>query len=39
MNRTGIDPYYSRFNSNVELSTNGNYLGNGFGILEIMDLK
>ena len=39
MNKSGIDPYYSRFKSNVELSENGNYLGNGFGILEIMDLK
>ena len=39
MNKSGIDPYYSRFKSNVELSENNNYLGNGFGILEIMDLK
>jgi hypothetical protein len=39
MNKTGIDPYYSRFKSNVKLSKNGVHLGNGFGILEIMDLK
>ena len=39
MNKNSIDPYYSRFKSDVKLSKNGNYLGNGFGILEIMDLK
>ena len=39
MNKSQIDPYYTRFNSNVSMSLKNQDIKSGYGVLEIMDLK
>ena len=38
LNQAKIDPYYTRFESNLNYSNNSQS-EEGFGVLEIMDLK
>ena len=38
MSQAKIDPYYTRFNSNLSYELDGN-AEDGYGVLEVMDLK
>ena len=38
MSQAKIDPYYTRFNSNLSYELDGN-TEDGYGVLEVMDLK
>ena len=39
MNSFNIDPYYTRFQSDLEIKDNLDNYFNGYGVLELMDLK